>query len=80
MKVRVNLLTFGRLAMPRLGWYSDKGGEVGDYPLTVAGNMGDSTAVFGQVPLANGEYVPIQYQYSNRVHGPEDPNTIVTIG
>jgi|GEM_PF-879611 len=62
-----------------LGWYSDKGGEVGDYPLTVAGNMGDSTAVFGQVLLANDEYVPIQYMYSNRVHGPEDPNTIVTI-
>ncbi len=60
-----------------LGWYSDKGGEVGDYPITEAGY--NLSAVFREVPLANGESVPIQYMYSNRVHGLEDPNTITTI-
>lgn len=61
-----------------LGWYSEKGGEVGDYPITEAGQSGDLRAVFWQVQLDNGQYVPVQYQYSNRVHGPEDPTTITT--
>ncbi len=40
------------------------------------GQSGDLSAVFWQVQLDNGQYVPVQYQYSNRVHGPEDPTTI----
>jgi len=62
-----------------LGWYSDTANaEVGDYPIREAEQSGDLSAVFWQVPTANGQYVPVQYQYSNRVHGPEDPTTITT--
>lgn len=51
------------------GWLSAKGNECGDFPVAEGGK-----AVFLEVPLANGKgTVPIQLQYSNRVHGPENP-------
>jgi len=63
-----------------LGWYSDQGGEVGDYPITEAGQTGSINSVFWYVPLVNGQgTVPIQYLYSNAVHGPENPDTIALV-
>ncbi len=61
-----------------LGWYSDAGGEVGDYPVTEAYQSGSNSAVFTEVPLVNGKgTIPIQVLYSNAVHGPEDPTAIL---
>ncbi|HKN33820.1 MAG TPA: hypothetical protein VJX16_11320 [Terriglobales bacterium] len=55
-----------------LGWTSDQGEECGDFPVFEAGN--DLTKVFQEVPLADDSgTVPVQFQYSNRVHGPEGP-------
>jgi hypothetical protein len=55
-----------------LGWYSPKGGEIGDIPMEEAGsNLG---AVMREVPLADGSgTVPIQLMWSNAVGGPEGP-------
>ncbi|MDB5347211.1 MAG: hypothetical protein JWP89_5588 [Schlesneria sp.] len=54
-----------------LGWTSDSGNEVGDYPIAEAKQL---SSVFMEIPLADGSgYVPIQLQYSNAVHGPEGP-------
>ncbi|MFB9327713.1 hypothetical protein ACFFSY_17435 [Paenibacillus aurantiacus] len=54
-----------------LGWVSRKGDECGDFPINEAGYH---SLVFKEVPLANGSgTVPIQFQYSNAVHGPEGP-------
>ena len=54
-----------------LGWTSDSGNEIGDYPIAEAKQL---SQVFVEVPLANGSgTVPIQLQYSNAVHGPEGP-------
>jgi hypothetical protein len=55
-----------------LGWTSDQGEECGDFPVFEAGN--DLTEVFREVPLTdNSGTVPVQFQYSNAVHGPEGP-------
>jgi len=55
-----------------LGWISNQGEECGDYPVFEASNA--LTLVFQEVPLTNGNgTVPIQFQYSNAVHGPEGP-------
>ena len=54
-----------------LGWTSDRGEEVGDYPISATRNIGD---VVTEVPLTDGNgKVPVQFQYSNAVHGPEGP-------
>ena len=54
-----------------LGWTSDSGNEIGDYPIAEAKTL---SSVFMEIPLADGSgYVPIQLQYSNAVHGPEGP-------
>jgi hypothetical protein len=55
-----------------LGWYSARGGEIGDIPLDEAGaNIG---AVMKEVPLTNGAgTVPVQLMWSNAVGGPEGP-------
>jgi hypothetical protein len=55
-----------------LGWYSTKGGEIGDIPMEEAGaNLG---AVMKEVPLSDGSgTVPIQLMWSNAVGGPEGP-------
>jgi hypothetical protein len=55
-----------------IGWYSPKGGEIGDIPMEEAG--ADLGAVMREVPLANGSgTVPIQLMWSNAVGGPEGP-------
>ncbi len=57
-----------------LGWTSAQGDEIGDYPIKAAGQLGDVGYAFGEVSLVNGQgTVPIQYLYSNAVHGAEDP-------
>ncbi|MGH2971318.1 MAG: hypothetical protein ACRDNM_00990 [Gaiellaceae bacterium] len=57
-----------------LGWYSPRGGEIGDIPMSEAG--GDLSSVMKEVPLADGSgTVPIQLLWSNAVGGPEGPIT-----
>ena len=55
-----------------LGWMSEQGEEIGDYPVFEA----DSTLseVMQEVPLTDGSgSVPVQFLYSNAVNGPEGP-------
>jgi hypothetical protein len=55
-----------------LGWVSDQGEEVGDYPVSEAG--GNLTQVFQEVELTDKSgRVPVQFMYSDAVHGPEGP-------
>jgi hypothetical protein len=54
-----------------LGWYSPRGGEIGDIPLEEAG--ADLGAVMQEVPLVKGGTAPIQLMWSNAVGGPEGP-------
>jgi len=55
-----------------LGWVSAQGEECGDFPVSEAG--GNLTKVFQQVELTdNSGMVPIQFMYSDAVHGPEGP-------
>jgi hypothetical protein len=55
-----------------LGWYSPRGGEIGDIPLEEAG--ANLTAVMKEVKLASGgKTVPVQLMWSNAVAGPEGP-------
>ena len=55
-----------------LGWTSKQGEECGDFPVFEAGNNLD--LVFKEVILTSGTgTVPVQFQYSNHVHGPEGP-------
>jgi hypothetical protein len=55
-----------------LGWYSPRGGEIGDIPMAESG--GDLGHVMKEVPLADGSgTVPIQLLWSNAVGGPEGP-------
>jgi hypothetical protein len=57
-----------------VGWASDIGEEIGDYPLTADSEDGRLDQVFMEVDLANGSgKVPVQLCYSNAVHGPEGP-------
>jgi hypothetical protein len=53
-----------------LGWMSRKGEECGDFPVFEASPL---TLVFQEVPVAGGGTAPVQFQYSNYVHGPEGP-------
>lgn len=53
-----------------LGWTSKQGEECGDFPVAEANPL---TLVFQEVPVARGGTAPIQFQYSNFVHGPEGP-------
>ena len=55
-----------------LGWISDQGEEIGDYPVSEAG--GNLTEVFQEVELTDHSgTVPVQFMYSDAVHGPEGP-------
>jgi hypothetical protein len=57
-----------------LGWYSSRGGEIGDIPMSESGGRLD--LVMKEVPLADGSgTVPIQLMWSNAVNGPEGPIT-----
>ena len=53
-----------------LGWTSRQGEECGDFPVAEANPL---TLVFQEVPVADGGTTPVQFQYSNYVHGPEGP-------
>jgi hypothetical protein len=54
-----------------LGWMSQQGEEVGDFPIAAANPL---TEVFKEVEVGSiGKRVPVQFQYSNAVHGPEGP-------
>jgi hypothetical protein len=53
-----------------LGWNSRQGEECGDFPVFEANPL---TKVFQEVPMAGGGTAPVQFQYSNFVHGPEGP-------
>ena len=56
-----------------LGWYSPRGGEIGDIPLAVTT---DPSEVLREVALADGSgSVPVQLMWSNAVGGPEGPIT-----
>ena len=55
-----------------LGWMSRHGEECGDFPIFEAGPRLD--LVMREVLLTNGSTtVPVQFQFSNAVHGPEGP-------
>ena len=54
-----------------LGWYSPRGGEIGDIPIEEAGP--DIELVMKEVPLVRGGTAPIQLMWSNAVGGPEGP-------
>jgi hypothetical protein len=55
-----------------LGWYSPRGGEIGDIPLEEAG--ANLASVLKEVKLAAGnKKVPVQFMWSNAVSGPEGP-------
>jgi hypothetical protein len=54
-----------------LGWYSEKGGEVGDIPISLAGDH--LHLVFVEETLRNGEIVPVQLMWSNAAGGPGVP-------
>jgi hypothetical protein len=59
-------------AVKFLGWTSAQGEECGDFPITEAG--ANLSRVMKEVDLTNGtRMVPIQFQYSNAVAGPEGP-------
>jgi hypothetical protein len=54
-----------------LGWMSRRGHECGDEPIAVAASL---EQVFKEVVATGGsEKLPVQFMYSNKVHGPEDP-------
>ncbi|SFJ37975.1 hypothetical protein [Planctomicrobium piriforme] len=58
-------------ASRKLGWTSDAGEEIGDFPLHDNVSI---RKIIQEVPLADGSgTVPIQIEYSNAVHGPEGP-------
>jgi hypothetical protein len=54
-----------------LGWYSPRGGEIGDIPMEEAG--ADLGTIMKEVPLAKGGTAPVQLMWSNAVSGPEGP-------
>jgi hypothetical protein len=55
-----------------LGWMSRQGEECGDFPIFEAGLRLD--LVMQEVLLTDGSTtVPVQFQFSNAVHGPEGP-------
>jgi hypothetical protein len=54
-----------------LGWYSPRGGEIGDIPMEESGP--DLELVMKEVPLVKGGTAPIQLMWSNAVGGPEGP-------
>lgn|SRR5262249_4411699 len=56
-----------------LGWMSRQGEEIGDQPIFAAGN--DLSRVFKQVKVSGTKSIsaPVQFLYSNFVHGAEGP-------
>ena len=57
-----------------IGWTSDSGEEIGDFPVDEDGHDGKLDQVFVEINLAKGSgRVPVQLMYSNDVHGTEGP-------
>ncbi|HZT78179.1 MAG TPA: hypothetical protein VFA27_16105 [Vicinamibacterales bacterium] len=56
-----------------IGWNSEDGEECGDFPVFEAGDAGDLGLVFKEVAVQQSGTAPVQFQYSNAVHGPEGP-------
>jgi hypothetical protein len=56
----------------QLGWTSRQGEECGDFPVFEANPL---TLVFQEVAPPSGGTAPVQFQYSNSVHGPEGPTS-----
>lgn len=57
-----------------LGWTSRRGHEVGDQPIFKAGQVGNLRLVFKEVRASNStKKMPVQFMYSNAVHGAEGP-------
>jgi len=54
-----------------LGWYSQTGGEIGDIPITAAGD--NLHLVFVEKTIGTGDVVPIQLLWSNAAGGPGEP-------
>lgn len=55
-----------------LGWTSAQGEECGDFQIDETN--GNLQLVFQEVRLTDGSgTVPVQFMYSNAVHGPEGP-------
>src|SRR5947209_5460818 len=55
-----------------LGWVSRQGEECGDFPMSEVGPA--LNLIMKEVPLTSGGgTVPVQFQYSNAVKGPEGP-------
>jgi hypothetical protein len=65
----VNLYVGGQAAN-FIGWNSEQGEEIADFPIFEASPLEE---VFRDVPLVKGGTAPIQLMYSNRVSGPEAP-------
>jgi len=56
-----------------LGWMGAQG-EIGDQPIAIAGQLGHLQRVFQEVLSSTGNRrVPVQFLYSNAVHGGEGP-------
>ncbi len=56
-----------------LGWMGAQG-EIGDQPINAAGAAGNLSLVFQEIVLSmGGGRVPVQFLYSNAVHGAEGP-------
>jgi len=56
-----------------LGWMGARG-EIGDEPISAAGQTGNLSLVFQEILLSvGGGRVPVQFLYSNAVHGAEGP-------
>jgi hypothetical protein len=56
-----------------LGWMGAQG-EIGDQPISAAGAAGNLSLVFQEILLSmGGGRVPVQFLYSNAVHGAEGP-------
>jgi hypothetical protein len=56
-----------------LGWMGAQG-EIGDQPIAMAGQLGQLQRVFQEVLSSSGNgRVPVQFLYSNAVHGAEGP-------
>jgi hypothetical protein len=54
-----------------LGWMSGKGQEIGDQPIAVAQSL---ALVFKEIlSTSSGKRLPVQFLYSNAVHGAEGP-------
>src|SRR6516162_7955927 len=56
-----------------LGWMGARG-EIGDQPIAMAGAVGNLSLVFQEsLSSAGGGRLPVQFLYSNAVHGGEGP-------